>query len=84
MRRLPVSLELGLLALFFAIVIALPIGVLAAVRQDSVSDFLARSLAILGLSVPGFWMATVVIVAASIWWQWVPPMRYTPFARDPV
>jgi peptide/nickel transport system permease protein len=34
--------------------------------------------------VPGFWMATVVIVAASIWWQWVPPMRYTPFARDPV
>src|SRR6058998_2625682 len=51
-RRLPVSLELGLMALGFSISIALPVGIVAAVRQDSFADYITRSLAILGLSVP--------------------------------
>jgi peptide/nickel transport system permease protein len=84
LRRLPVSLELALLAMVFGLLIAVPTGIFSAVRQDTWLDYLFRTGAIGGLSVPGFWMATVVIVAASIWWQWVPPMRYTPFARDPV
>jgi len=81
-RRLPVSLELGFLALIFAIIIALPIGVLAAVRQDSVSDYVARSLAILGLSVPGFWIATLVVLLPAIWWGWSPPIQFTEFTKD--
>jgi peptide/nickel transport system permease protein len=84
LQRLPVSIELALLALACGLVIALPTGILSAVRQDSWADYLSRSLAIGGLSIPGFWMATVVIVVASIGWRWVPPMRYTPFLRDPV
>ncbi len=84
LRRLPVSLELALLAMAFAILIAVPTGIFSAVRQDTWLDYLFRTGAIGGLSVPGFWMATVVIVGASIWWQWVPPLRYTPFARDPM
>jgi peptide/nickel transport system permease protein len=84
LRRLPVSLELALLAMLFGLVLALPAGIFSAIRQDTWLDYLFRSGAIGGLSIPGFWMATVVIVAASIWWQWVPPMRYTPFMRDPV
>jgi len=84
LRRLPVSLELAVLAMFFGLLIALPAGIFSAIRQDTWLDYLFRSSAIGGLSIPGFWMATVVIVSASIWWQWVPPMRYTPFARDPV
>jgi peptide/nickel transport system permease protein len=84
LRRLPVSLELAGLAMFFGLLIALPTGIFSAVRQDTWLDYLLRTGAIGGLSVPGFWMATIVIVSASIWWQWVPPMRYTPFARDPV
>ena len=84
LRRLPVSIELAVLAMFFGLLIAVPTGIFSAVRQDTWLDYLFRTGAIGGLSVPGFWMATVVIVAASIWWQWVPPMRYTPFARDPV
>jgi len=84
LRRLPVSLELAVLAMFFGLVIALPTGIFSAVRQDTWLDYLFRTGAIGGLSVPSFWMATVVIVSASIWWQWVPPMRYTPFARDPM
>ena len=84
LRRLPVSLELALLAMFFGILIAVPTGIFSAIRQDTWLDYLFRTGAIGGLSIPGFWLATVVIVGASIWWQWVPPMRYTPFARDPV
>ena len=84
LRRLPVSLELAVLAMFFGLLIAVPTGIFSAVRQDTWLDYLFRSTAIGGLSVPGFWMATVVIVSASIWWQWVPPMRYTPLARDPM
>ena len=84
LRRLPVSLELAILAMLFGLVIALPVGIFSAIRQDTWLDYLFRSGAIGGLSIPSFWMATVVIVTASIWWQWVPPMRYTPFARDPM
>jgi peptide/nickel transport system permease protein len=84
LRRLPVSLELAVLAMFFGLLIAVPAGIFAAVRQDTWLDYLFRTSAIGGLSVPAFWMATIVIVSASIWWQWVPPMRYTPLARDPV
>src|SRR5262245_29409231 len=78
LRRLPVSLELAVLAMFFGLMIALPAGIVSGIRQDTWLDYVLRSSAIGGLSVPGFWIATVVIVSASIWWQWVPPMRYTP------
>jgi peptide/nickel transport system permease protein len=84
LRRLPVSLELALLAMFFGLLIALPSGILSAIRQDSWVDYLLRTFAIGGLSIPGFWMATIIIVSASIYWKWVPPMRFTPFLHDPL
>jgi peptide/nickel transport system permease protein len=83
LRRLPVSLELGILALIFAILIALPIGIIAAVRQDSIADYVSRSLAILGLSVPGFWIATLVVLLPAIWWGWSPPIQFTEFTANP-
>jgi peptide/nickel transport system permease protein len=82
-RRLPISLELGAMAMVFALCFALPIGVLSAIRQDTLKDYTARSLAIVGLSVPGFWKATVIIVLASIWFGWTPPLQFTPFAQGP-
>jgi peptide/nickel transport system permease protein len=82
-RRVPITLELGLLALAFALVIALPIGVLAAARQDTVADYIFRSLAIIGLSVPGFWKATLIVLLPAIWWGWSPPIHYTEFSADP-
>jgi peptide/nickel transport system permease protein len=82
-RRLPVSLELGFLALLFSVSIALPIGILAAVRQDSLADYVARSLAIVGLSIPGFWIATLVVILPAIWWEWSPPIQFTEFRVDP-
>src|SRR5437867_4627777 len=82
-RRVPITLELGFLALFFALLIAVPVGVLAAVRQDTVVDYVFRSLAIIGLSVPGFWKATLVVLLPAIWWGWSPPIRFTEFGKDP-
>ena len=82
-RRLPVSLELGAMAITVALCLALPIGVLSAIRQDTVKDYTARSLAIMGLSIPAFWKATLVIVLPSIWFGWAPPLQFTPLAEDP-
>jgi peptide/nickel transport system permease protein len=82
-RRLPVSLELGLLAICFSIAVALPVGIIAAVRQDTVADYAARSAAILGLSVPGYWVATLVIVLPAIWWGWTPAAGFIDFRRNP-
>jgi peptide/nickel transport system permease protein len=82
-RRLPVSAELGAMAIVVALLLALPVGVLSAIRQDTAQDYTARSLAIVGLSVPGFWKATLVIVLPSIWFGWAPPLQFTAYAEDP-
>ena len=82
-RRVPITLELGFLSLFFALLIALPVGILAAIRQDAVVDYVFRSLAIVGLSVPGFWLATLIVLLPAIWWGWSPPIRFTEWSRDP-
>ncbi len=67
LQRLPVTFELGVIALAVGLVIALPIGVYSAVRQDTLGDFVARSFSILLLAVPSFWMGTMVMVFPSIW-----------------
>jgi peptide/nickel transport system permease protein len=82
-RRLPVTATLGVMATIVAIVIGVPIGVLAATRQDGVLDFFARSAAILGLSVPSFVVAILVTLLPAIWWGWTPP-RYVEFSKDPL
>jgi peptide/nickel transport system permease protein len=83
MRRLPVTFELGAMGIVVALCIALPIGVLSAMRQDTLKDYAARSIAIVGLSVPPFWKATLVIVLPSIWFGWAPPLQFTPFSENP-
>lgn len=83
-RRLPVTLTLGIISIVFAILIAIPIGVLAAVRADTLRDYAARSIAILGLSIPGFWLATLVIILPAMWWGWTPHLSFTEFTQDPV
>lgn len=83
-QRLPVTLTLASLALAFALLIAIPVGVISAARQDSLADFVARSAAILGLSVPGFWLATLLIVLPAIWWGWRPVGDFVEFSRDPL
>ena len=83
-QRLPITLELALMSLAVALAIALPVGVISAARQDTIQDYTARSVAILGLSVPGFWLATLVIVLPAIWWGWRPLTGYVEISKDVV
>ncbi len=84
MQRLPVSIELGLVAITTALLIALPIGIYSAVRQDTGLDYIGRTIAILAISIPSFWLGTMVIVYPSIWWGWVPPMEFVSFVKSPM
>ena len=82
-EKVPISLELGLLSMVIALSISLPIGVFSAIRQYSWSDYLGRTIAVLAISLPSFWIATMVIVYPAIWWNWSPSMEYIPFLEDP-
>jgi peptide/nickel transport system permease protein len=84
LERLPVTFELGLLALIVALCVALPIGVYSAIRQDSAGDYLTRSFSILMLAIPSFWLGTLVMVFPSIWWGWSPELQYVPFRSEPL
>jgi len=82
--RWPVTLELGLLALIVAQLIAVPIGIYSALRQDTWGDYITRSFAIFCIAVPGFWLATLVIVYPAIWWGYMPSIMKIPFTEDPI
>src|SRR5215468_6491775 len=80
---IPVTLELAGLALIFGLVIAVPIGVLSATRQDKPADYVGRVVAVSGLSIPDFWLGTLVITFAAIWVHWIPPIGYVSFWESP-
>ena len=81
--RLPVTLELGLMSIVIGLVIGLPIGIYSAMRQDTAADYLGRSIAIIGLATPNFWLALMVIIFPAIWWGWSPPVELILFSEDP-
>ena len=82
--RLPVTIELGLLAIVISLLIALPVGIYSAIRQDTAADYAGRTLAIIGLATPNFWLALMVIIFPAIWWGWSPPTELIPFSEDPL
>ncbi len=84
LERLPVTFELGFLALVVALSVAVPIGIYSATRQDSTLDYTARSFSLVMLAIPGFWLGTLVMVFPSVWWRWAPELEYTPFLVDPI
>lgn len=83
-HRLPISIELGILAIVIGLLIALPVGIFSAIRQDTVGDYIGRSIAIFCISVPSFWLATLVVVYPSILFGWTPHLPVIPFTRDPI
>lgn len=84
LSRLPVSIELSLLAIMVSLCIAIPVGVISAIRQDTPIDYLLRSAAIGALSVPSFWLATLAILLPAIFFQQTLSLRYVPFTVNPV
>ena len=84
LSRLPTTFQLGFMALVVALVVAVPVGVWSAMRQDTWGDYLGRSFSILMLAVPGFWLGTIVMVFPAIWWGWSPEVKFVSFWQDPV
>ena len=75
-RALPVSALMGLMSLVMALSIAIPVGVMAAARQNTIQDYIGRSITVMGLAVPSFWVATMVVVFPALWWGWTPPLSF--------
>ena len=82
--RLPVTIELGVLSIVIGLVIALPVGIYSAVRQDTAADYVGRTIAIIGLATPNFWLALMVLLYPVLWWGWAPPLEWVPFTEDPL
>jgi peptide/nickel transport system permease protein len=83
-RRFPVTLELALLTILVSVIIGVLVGILSAARQDSLSDYLGRVLAIFALSVPYFGLAVLVVVLPAIYFKWTPVWTYVAFTADPL
>ena len=83
-ERLPVTIQLGFLAIVIGLVIALPVGIYSAIRQDTAADYAGRTAAVIGMATPNFWLALMVMIYPAIWWGWSPPMEYIPFTEDPL
>ena len=83
-ERLPVTLELVALSMIIKTAIGVPVGILAAAKQGSFTDHSVRLVSILGLALPSFWIATLVLIIPSRYWGWAPPFGYSPFFDDPL
>ena len=84
LRALPITVELALLAILMSIPVALTLGNLSAVRQNSQADLVARILGLIGLSVPSFWLATLFLLFTSLVFRWVPPVIWINPLEDPL
>ncbi len=82
--RLPVTIELGVLSIVIGLVIALPVGVYSAIRQDTATDYMGHTAAIIGLATPNFWLAIMVMLYPALWWGWSPSVKLIPFKEDPL
>ncbi|MFC4948197.1 ABC transporter permease [Pseudonocardia sp. GCM10023141] len=83
-RAVPITLELTVLATVFAVVVGIPLGVVSAVRRDTVTDMVVRIGGLIGLSVPNFWIAILALLLTSTLLQWVPQVTWIPIWDDPL
>ncbi|OSM96858.1 ABC transporter permease [Lonsdalea populi] len=82
-EKLPVTLQLAVMAMFFALIIGVPIGILAAVKQNTTLDYLANVVALSGLSIPNFWLGIMLILLVSVQLGWLPASGYESLFVDP-
>jgi peptide/nickel transport system permease protein len=82
--RVPLSIELAVLATLFAVALAIPLGVVAAVKQDTWVDYAIRVFSIGGLAMPSFWIGIMMVLVTLTLWGWAPPVVFTPLFEDPV
>jgi len=82
--KLPVTIQLAVMAIFFAFLIGIPMGILAAVKKNTVLDYFASFVALSGLSIPNFWLGIMLILLISVKLGWLPASGYEPFFADPL
>jgi len=83
-RKLPITVELACLSILIALAIAIPVGVLSAVRRNSLWDYLANGLSLCGLSVPSFWLGIMLILLLSVRLGWLPASGFVPLFQEPL
>jgi peptide/nickel transport system permease protein len=83
-RRLPVTIELLVLATLMTAVIGIAFGVVSALKQNSPVDYSVRMFSMLGLSIPSFWLGTLALVMPAIWWGYLPPLQKISLMTDPI
>ena len=81
--RIPVTVQLGLMSLILASVVAIPMGVISAIKQDTVGDYVTRVVTIMGIALPNFWVAIMTIFFLVLFFNWAPPLAYVPPWEDP-
>ncbi|HZQ97395.1 MAG TPA: ABC transporter permease [Chloroflexota bacterium] len=82
--RLPLTMELAFFSVVLSALVAIPLGIVSAVKRNSVVDFVARVLAMFGLSVPSFWLASMLLLVTSVVLHWQPDLRLVPLWQDPL
>ncbi len=83
MQKFPVTLELSILATVLAIIVAVPLGVISAIKQDSLADYATRLITIAGVAIPNFWLAILMIFFLVLIFGWMPPIVYVSLWEDP-
>jgi len=84
LQKIPITLELAFVSVIFSVLMGIPIGIMMAVKQDTWVDYSLRVFSLAGLSIPNFWIATMVIVAGLYMFGWAPRIEYIPFWKDPM
>jgi peptide/nickel transport system permease protein len=84
LQKLPVTLQLGLMAFAIAVAIGVPLGILSAIRRDRPADWIANAIALAGISTPNFWLGIMMILFFSVQLGWLPPSGFVPFFEDPL
>lgn len=83
-QKLPVTIELSILSMLFAVLVAIPVGVLASVRRNTASDYASTVLALSGLSIPNFWLGIMLILLISVQWKLLPASGFVSLSEDPI
>jgi len=82
--KFPITLELTVLALLIAAIIAVPLGLLSAIKQDTPADYIARVISITGVALPNFWVGILIVYFLVLFFAWMPPLGYANLWDDPV
>lgn len=82
-QKLPVTIQLAIMAIVFAMGIGIPAGIVSAIRKGTLTDYVANVVALSGLSIPNFWLGIMLILLVSVKWQLLPASGYVPFSEDP-